>query len=421
MWYFLRISCPHTPQQNGVVERKHRHIEEMGLTLLYQAHLPRRFWLEAFSTAVYLINWLPTSVLSHCSPHEILFGSRPDYSHLKVFGCTCYPFLGLYRKDKLEPKSKKCTFLGYSNVQKGYKCLEPHTNRLYISRHVVFDETDFPFQQYDKDYRSSTSAFGTVPVTTLPLIQSISGPSSDLGHFHEASPPLPSNLASHIHTSNDTNHSSDVSCTTPAEGTSNNSNHLPQPSCAPPTPSHPMATHSNNGSRRRSSKYFLDYALTAQLQSSLCEPTTFSQAFSDPRWVQAMEGEYKALLCNNTWTLVPFHPSVNIVGRCWVYKVKEKSDGSIKRFKAHHVAKGYTQQEGFDVDETFSAVVKETTSRIVLSIAVSMKWPIRQLDVKNVFLHDVLSEEIYMAQLPGFVDSTYPHHVCKLNRVIYGL
>lgn len=77
-----RISCPHTPEQNGVAERKHRHITEMGLSLLFQAKMPKRYWLEAFNTAVYLINRLPTPVLQGKSPHELLFGKPPDYSVL---------------------------------------------------------------------------------------------------------------------------------------------------------------------------------------------------------------------------------------------------------------------------------------------------------------------------------------------------
>lgn len=136
----LRISCPYTPEQKGLAERKHRHIEEMGLTLLTQAQLPRSLWLEAFSTAVYLINRLLTLV--SVPPMRFFLGS--DYTHLRVFGCACYPYLGASRKDKLSPKSIRCLFLGYSNVHKGYRSLDTYTGRGYISRHLFFDERSFP-------------------------------------------------------------------------------------------------------------------------------------------------------------------------------------------------------------------------------------------------------------------------------------
>ena len=135
-----------------------------------------------------------------------------------------------------------------------------------------------------------------------------------------------------------------------------------------------------------------------------------------------MLSEYNALLSNNTWTLVPPHSSfTNIIGNKWVFKVKQKADGTIERYKARLVAKGFNQQPGVDFDETFSPVVKPATIRLVLSMALSRGWHIHQLDVKNAFLHGTIEQNIFMAQPQGFVDPAHPHYVCKLNRALYGL
>jgi hypothetical protein len=139
------VSCPHAHQQNGSAERKHRHIVEVGLSLLAQASMPLKFWDEAFLTATYLINRIPSKVIDDDTPMERLFHEKPNFSFLRTFGCAVWPNLRPYNKRKLEFRSKQCAFIGYSNMHTGYKCLDISTGRIYISRDVVFDETIFPF------------------------------------------------------------------------------------------------------------------------------------------------------------------------------------------------------------------------------------------------------------------------------------
>ena len=107
--------------------------------------MPLKYWDEAFIAATYLINHLPSKVIGNTTPLERLFHQKPDYNSLKVFGCACYPNLRPYNRHKLEFRSTQSVFLGYSNLHKGYKCLEVSTGRIYISRDVIFDETIFPF------------------------------------------------------------------------------------------------------------------------------------------------------------------------------------------------------------------------------------------------------------------------------------
>jgi histone deacetylase 1/2 len=141
----------------------------------------------------------------------------------------------------------------------------------------------------------------------------------------------------------------------------------------------------------------------------------------DPRWKKAMQEEFDALLRNGTWRLVSPSKGKNIIDCKWIFKIKRKADGSIERYKAILVAKGYKQRYGIDYEDTFSPVVKIATIRLVLSIAISRGWSLRQLDVQNAFLHGVLEEEVYMRQPPGFESMSMPNFVCKLDKAIYGL
>jgi len=140
-----RVSCPHTHQQNSRAERKHRHIVEVGLSLLSQASMPLKFWDQAFLTATYLINILPSRVLENKTPVELLLKEKPQYTSLRVFGCACWPNLRPYNTRKLAFRSTQCVFLGYSAHHKGFKCLDISEGRFYIYPDVVFDETVYPF------------------------------------------------------------------------------------------------------------------------------------------------------------------------------------------------------------------------------------------------------------------------------------
>jgi hypothetical protein len=526
------VSCPGTPEQNGVAEWKHRHIVEIGLTMLFHAQLPKHFWVDAFMTAVYLINRLPSSILKLKTPFFKLHGTHPDYNSLKVFGCRCFPYLRDYAKNKFTPKSYLCVFLGYSPMHKGYRCLHPPSKRVYLSRHVIFDETIFPyanptllfspakqnsifstFTEFTGGFFTPSSS-GLSDAPTNPEMLPCSRPpiattqvTSNFSHTTILSPLVDPSSSQTMATNQPTqpvadatplpNHAPDrttslldapcstqamtttqptptvadpttspnnapfypddnatsplVESTDPQRGDSSNdlTNHTlisldasssdPQcPSSAvaipihpgelyielPPIPVearpsapsslnvHPMVT-------RRKARAHL--GLVSSRSTPPMEPRNLPSAFQSPHWFQAMKDELAALHQQRTWDLVPRNNSMNVIGSRWVFTTKLKSDGSIERFKARLVAKGYNQLEGIDFTETFSPVIKPTTIRLVLSLVIIHGWPIRQLDVKNTFLHGHLKKVVYMEQPPGFPNPTSPTHVCRLRKAIYGL
>ena len=134
-----------------------------------------------------------------------------------------------------------------------------------------------------------------------------------------------------------------------------------------------------------------------------------------------MNCEFDVIIKSRTFDLVPRPKNTNIVRCMWLHKHKYDAQGNFKSHKSRLVANGKSQQEGIDFSKTFSPVVKPATIRSVLHVALANDWSVHQLDVQNAFLHGTLDETVYMFQPPGFVDSTKPNHVCKLNRSIYGL
>ena len=144
--YISFLALTH-PNRMGVAERKHRHVVECAFTLLSHLKLPRSYWSYAVSTAAHFINRLPTPNLHYQSPWEVLFLSKLDITHLRTLGYVCFPLLRSYDTHKLQPHTTPCIFLGYPAFTKGYICKDPITSRIYIPRHVFFNEAEFyPFQ-----------------------------------------------------------------------------------------------------------------------------------------------------------------------------------------------------------------------------------------------------------------------------------
>ncbi|KAJ9546279.1 hypothetical protein OSB04_018822 [Centaurea solstitialis] len=140
-----QMSCPYTPSHNGRAERKHRHITETGLAMLFHSKVPMRYWFSAFTAAVFTINRLPTKILSNLSPYEILFGKAPNYHLFHPYGCRVFPCLKDYMQHKFVPRSRACIFIGYNSHHKGFVCLDESNFQIYINRHAKFDELHFPY------------------------------------------------------------------------------------------------------------------------------------------------------------------------------------------------------------------------------------------------------------------------------------
>jgi histone deacetylase 1/2 len=196
----LRLSCPYTSPQNRRAERLIRTHNDIVRTLLFQASLPPHFWAEALLTANHLLNIRPSRAINNHTPHFLLYGTHPIYDHLRTFGCLCFPNLASTAAHKLEPRSTRYIFIGYPREQKGYRCLDLTTRRVIISRHIVFNETNFPYTQNTPAPSQPTAThdpqppdpihLGSWPNPTCPVPPTSSSPASTTRSPPNSSTPL---------------------------------------------------------------------------------------------------------------------------------------------------------------------------------------------------------------------------------------
>ncbi|CAN0870467.1 Retrovirus-related Pol polyprotein from transposon TNT 1-94 [Linum grandiflorum] len=405
-------SCPGVSEQNGLVERKHRHVLDLTRALLLESRVPPQFWVETVRTVVHLINSQPTPVLSQTSPYEQLYGKLPDYSRLRVFGCSCFVLLPKKDRNKLSAKTVRCVFLGYSDHHKGYVCYDPIHRRIHIAYHVIFLEHLFYYHNPPP------------PLTPTP---------PHLPHFFDESiPHLPATISTAATMSTDTispsphhipsssSHSPISSTPSTPISTASPLHNLPSSPIQPPTIATPpiQPRRSSRSTQGIPPSRFTDYVSYSTDVVSV--PTSYKQAYADPNWNAAMHDEFHALHENHTWTVVDRPHSALVIGSGWVFTTKFNPDGSLERYKARLVAHGNRQEYGLDYDETFAPVAKMKSVRVLLALAAQSEWPLYQLDFKNAFLHGTLKETVYMEYPPGFPKPT-PNAVCLLHRSLYGL
>jgi hypothetical protein len=151
------------------------------------------------------------------------------------------------------------------------------------------------------------------------------------------------------------------------------------------------------------------------------EPTCFEEGIQKKEWADAMTEEYQSIINNDVWEIVPRPKSKDVVSSKWLFKIKHIDDGSIEKYKERFVARGFSQKEGIDYEETFAPVARYTSIRTIIALAAKMKWKLHQMDVKTAFLNDVIEEEVYIEQPQGFEVEDRKSHVCKLKKALYRL
>lgn len=423
------LSAPYTPQQNGLIERDIRTVVESARTMLNKANLPRKLWAESVSTAIYILNRVPTTKNPFITPYELWFNRRPNLKNLRIFGQNAIVNTPIQFRDGKWDFTGNCyKLVGYTQLYNTYKFYCPEKDRIFISCNAIFmdnylqpeidgfnnsfkeqNDSELVLDQVradiDSNLNQSTSSGKTYSVIRYSDEESESG-----DQYQE---PMSHNEVQH---------------------TCNQRSSTPKKQMAIPRKlnifNRPPEVLPSRMRGRRNVDYTaqdpfpnesVQHAKLSTIEASE-DPSSYQAAMKRTdkhKWLEAMQDEMNSLYKNKVWTLVERPKNINIVSNRWVLRIKRKPNGDIDRYRARLVARGFSQVLGVDYNETFSPVVNMVSIRMLLAYAAIEGLQMKQFDVKTAFLYGNLEETVYMEQPEGFSDKS--DRVCLLEKSLYGL
>ena len=291
--------------------------------------LPLELWGEAVTTCTYVLNRSATKSLRGKTPYECWFGRKPSVNHLRIFGSLVHVKV-MTNVGKLEDRSQEMMPVGYEQGSKAYRCIDPATRKISISRDVIFEESkslnfsvdnpgnSIPYEDFNLDIFQPTNEVFEEP-TELPQSDSIRD-----GNLIDEEP-----------------------------------------------------------LRYRSIQDVYEETTLIYDNLSLLiteEPCTYAEVVKEEVWRSAMAEEISAIERNKTWTLVKAPPGIKPIGVKWVFRLKKDQTGAVVKHKARLVAKGYSQKFGIDYEEIYAHVARFDSIRILIAIAAQLNWKLHDLD-----------------------------------------
>ncbi|KMQ92052.1 integrase core domain protein [Lasius niger] len=350
-----QTTVPYTPEQNGKAERENRTITEAARTMFLSKDLPKLMWAEAVNTAVHIINITGKSGKEGHSPYEIWFSKDVTINYLKVFGTKCHVHIPKQNRKKWDAKSKEGILVGYDGCTKGYKIWFPETRKVETHRDVTFEA-----EQSTQDTKSNEEK-------DEEYMKYERTPQSACNEEDEEEEEL--------------------------EGRAE----LPE--------------ESEHEEKEDDDDIFQDVEQQQVIDSDDDENLQEGYTLRDRRTINPLKkyGDYYkhgSLVAAEREEKICYEEYTKILDNKWVLKTKLKSDGTLDRYKARLVVRGFRQEEGRDYDEIFSPVARFESIRVILALAASEKMHKMQLDIKTAFLNGTLEENIYMRQPQGFENGT---------------
>lgn len=453
-----RLTMPYTPEQHGCSERENRILVEAARSMLHaREELPQMLWAELINTAAYILNRTGPTRIQNKVPYELWYNKEPRITHLRIIGSPCYAHVPKQNRSKLDKKATKGRLIGYENDD-GFRIWTGQ--RTIRSRDVTF-ETNVEFnvpnetgstqstklkqespeitiklrRQLSTDDTQPIESRGECPLTSEK--ESLVNPEKECpilpeedevplymtqGERESTEPEVQPNVSE----SEDIEDIPDIVEQQEIEPTINNeerpesheeffdtNEELP--------PEAELRYNLRDRSQLRPPVRLNDYVTFVDSSSSKF-PETYQEAIQrhdSAKWQRAMQKELDSLKENNVWTVTDLPRDRKALPCKWVFRIKYNPDGSVDKYKARLVIKGFKQRKGVDYAQTFSPVARMSTIRALLSVAAAESLHLAQFDVTTAFLNGKLQETIFMKQPDGFEDGS--NRVCKLNRSLYGL
>lgn len=396
-------SCPYTPQQNGRAERDMRTIVEGARTVLHANGLSKTLWAEAINYFTYTLNY--TLCTENGTPHSVFTGNQDplDLNKFHSFGSNVYVHIADQKRRKWDKKSQPGMFVGYDNDVKGYRIYFKHSNKVELSRDVIFEPHNIGPVNMDEN--------------NVAKISPVNDSENVIDNYHVFTPASTCNNMEETNNVNVSDHEgSDFIENEIQEIFENQENQ----DIDIQEESEPIALEEGKYNLRNrnnlKNRRFDDYVLLIE-----DEPSTFEEAMSSPdsdKWKEAVTKELNELRENNTWIEVEKPKDENnIVTSKWIFK--KKFNGNNIVFKARLVARGFQQKDNFDFVDLYAPVAKLQTLRVLLAVAVQKELKIHQMDVIGAFLHGDIDECVYMKVPEGL--KCREGNMLKLQKSIYGL
>lgn len=424
------MSIAYIHETNGMAERFNRTITSSARALLYDSGLPLGLWAEAVTHASYTKNRMPHVSLGGKSPLEAISKKKPHLGHLQPFGSPAYVYIPEERRSiagKLKERAEEGYLVGYTDLSNRYRFWVPNQNRITISRDfrprlgapvAQKIEADGKEDELSESACSPHKELGKAqrPLTTVELHEQF--PSIYLRPAEPSSLESDSRLPSMS--------AEGIPGGFPEEQDQERGEADGERELEEIVTVAPMSAVSTNRSRsgreiRRPNRYS-EWAELALMTAEGPDMPTVPQALRGPEtreWQAAMAKEIAGLEKYCTWEEVLAPPGARFVDTKWVLKKKRDETGRLTKYKARLNARGFTQVEGLDYDETFAAVVRTDTIRLLLAHSVQNNLYTAQFDIEAAYLNAELEEELYLKPPPGVTVTA--GKVLRLLKSIYGL
>uniref|UniRef100_A0ABD2WYY7 Integrase catalytic domain-containing protein n=1 Tax=Trichogramma kaykai TaxID=54128 RepID=A0ABD2WYY7_9HYME len=375
----FQLTCPHTPEQNGVSEQSNRHVVELARSMLAVSEMSKGFWAHACETAAFLINRTGKSSVANKSPIELWSGkSFKSFNHLKIFGSECYVNIPKQFRRKFDKKAVFGRFVGYVNEKDGYQVWVPSKNRVINSRNVDFrpeklctnhNEVELLINsEKDEEVSSSENCDPEEEESSCEEFHDTMNDAQDVK--------INAKEAASVHER--------------GEASKFNSNARPSRKIQPPARLNDYEvsyqTHRLPNRQENSA-----WALLTEAIKQDNKPTNFQEAIKGhyrEEWIRAMDEEMKAFDENETWELVHLPLNKHVIDNRWVLRIKYKPDGTIDQFRARLVARGIFQRAEVDYEETFSPDARYDSIRALIATAANEKLVLGQFDIRSAFLYE---------------------------------